>query len=740
MQLDDKLALIAALTTKLLLSYTNEKEQQQQHQAQQQQQQQLLEEYKEFLSSLLDIMLRGKNDNFENEQRMIQSISIYKKIIKGLEQIHQSKALRLSRLRQHNSNSSKNNNSNSNSKPLVHEETLIYAVRKKYTDKYMIQLMNILLDAIEDYNYNNDSNHNHNHNDDDDAAATEVKVKHKVVDGRRILGLALIYGNVGATRVLIQRYPQALAIKDALRGQLPLHVACDTEMIVDDEEDDEEDDHNGNVNVNADTDYIGMNISGDGDNLIHNDSTDDQTQTTTWSFATASTINTSNHHRRQRQKQRQNLTNTMKKKYRQAKLIHLLICHGIKNNVGSTYGGAGGIYEQDDSGTSPLMTLIHSLNNPFTWDDVNDDDDDGNNDDNNDDDDDDDELHHHDLEKPLANLDICIRAAWKSSSRRDDSNNNYFPILHTAMDISSPDAFYRILEIVKMYDKHLKGTDLRGRTALVKAIYSDKIIQRRTSTKDVINMILHSSGGGSSSSNDSGGGNDSGVVNGGFLLSSSSDTIDNHHTTCAMIRDGAGRLPIHTAAEMGLSWMDGLSDIVNAYEEGLDQRHPVSGLYPFVLAAQQEGSGNSSDLNTLYCLVRQRPKLIKEHSSNDIYYVNTAPAYGCGYRQQQQQIQHQQPQQWHQQQHNNNRSIPKQFDREDRPMSASVHRPLVHTSDDRSSSSDITTPTLHSSSSSSVGVTGLGSQSFDQKKATTNPLFDDNPKQRTTNPFDFDSS
>jgi len=392
MQLDDKLALIAALTTKLLLSYTNEKEQQQQHQAQQQQQQQLLEEYKEFLSSLLDIMLRGKNDNFENEQRMIQSISIYKKIIKGLEQIHQSKALRLSRLRQHNSNSSKNNNSNSNSKPLVHEETLIYAVRKKYTDKYMIQLMNILLDAIEDYNYNNDSNHNHNHNDDDDAAATEVKVKHKVVDGRRILGLALIYGNVGATRVLIQRYPQALAIKDALRGQLPLHVACDTEMIVDDEEDDEEDDHNGNVNVNADTDYIGMNISGDGDNLIHNDSTDDQTQTTTWSFATASTINTSNHHRRQRQKQRQNLTNTMKKKYRQAKLIHLLICHGIKNNVGSTYGGAGGIYEQDDSGTSPLMTLIHSLNNPFTWDDVNDDDDDGNNDDNNDDDDDDDEF------------------------------------------------------------------------------------------------------------------------------------------------------------------------------------------------------------------------------------------------------------------------------------------------------------------------------------------------------------
>ena len=29
--------------------------------------------------------------------------------------------------------------------------------------------------------------------------------------------------------------------------------------------------------------------------------------------------------------------------------------------------GAGGLYEQDDLGTTPLMQLIHLLNNPFTW-------------------------------------------------------------------------------------------------------------------------------------------------------------------------------------------------------------------------------------------------------------------------------------------------------------------------------------------------------------------------------------
>jgi len=44
----------------------------------------------------------------------------------------------------------------------------------------------------------------------------------------------------------------------------------------------------------------------------------------------------------------------------------LLVQEGMKYHVGGV-NGAGGLYEQDDLGTSPLTQLIHALNNPFTW-------------------------------------------------------------------------------------------------------------------------------------------------------------------------------------------------------------------------------------------------------------------------------------------------------------------------------------------------------------------------------------
>ena len=67
---------------------------------------------------------------------------------------------------------------------------------------------------------------------------------------------------------------------------------------------------------------------------------------------------------------------------------------------------------------------------------------------------------------------------------------------------------------------------------------------------------------------------------------------------CAKLRDGAGRLPLHIASEMGLLWNDGLGDIINAHYWALEEPHSVSGFYPFILAAQA-GHGRK-DLDMIY--------------------------------------------------------------------------------------------------------------------------------------------
>ena len=128
---------------------------------------------------------------------------------------------------------------------------------------------------------------------------------------------------------------------------------------------------------------------------------------------------------------RSSIIRRKRRKHRQAELIELLINEGIKYNVGGAF-GAGGLYDQDNSGSTPLMQLIHALNNPFRWDENEDDDDEfginkrtqgktniaiRNN------------IPSVAKKRPLANLDICIRAAWNSRGP-----NNHFPILHEAMN------------------------------------------------------------------------------------------------------------------------------------------------------------------------------------------------------------------------------------------------------------------------------------------------------------------
>ncbi len=262
----------------------------------------------------------------------------------------------------------------------------------------------------------------------------------------------------------------------------------------------------------------------------------------------------------------------------QAELIELILKEGLKQNVGGQY-GAGGLFEKDYKGTTPLMHVIHSMNNPFTWD--------------------------------AMLLEICVKAAYESATNLskkmrsglpgvvegdpgditstnaiatgetwemdlvEDGHYFHFPILHEAMGISSPDAFYRIIEIVKEYDANLSGKDRRGRTALMKAIHLDSEkgqrrtqYKRRTSTREIISMII-------------------GAV-----------TSD-----CAKVRDGAGRLPLHIATEMGLKWDEGVRELVYANLEALEERHIVTGHYPFMTAA----AVSNPDLDTIFELMRVRP-------------------------------------------------------------------------------------------------------------------------------------
>ncbi len=68
------------------------------------------------------------------------------------------------------------------------------------------------------------------------------------------------------------------------------------------------------------------------------------------------------------------------------------------------------------------------------------------------------------------------------------------------------------------------------------------------------------------------------------------------------VRDKSGRLPIHVAAERGLTWGNGLEDIFKGYADAieiLDSRQHTK-LYPFAIAA----IGKNNDLDTVYSMLR----------------------------------------------------------------------------------------------------------------------------------------
>eukprot|EP00551_Chaetoceros_affinis_P007294 CAMPEP_0203674270 /NCGR_PEP_ID=MMETSP0090-20130426/15548_1 /ASSEMBLY_ACC=CAM_ASM_001088 /TAXON_ID=426623 /ORGANISM="Chaetoceros affinis, Strain CCMP159" /LENGTH=288 /DNA_ID=CAMNT_0050540103 /DNA_START=37 /DNA_END=900 /DNA_ORIENTATION=- len=67
--------------------------------------------------------------------------------------------------------------------------------------------------------------------------------------------------------------------------------------------------------------------------------------------------------------------------------------------------------------------------------------------------------------------------------------------------------------------------------------------------------------------------------------------------------DRYGRLPIHFAAERGLTWENGMDLIVEAYEESVELHDSKrTGLLPFAIAAAEK----NNDLNTVYNLIHRR--------------------------------------------------------------------------------------------------------------------------------------
>ncbi len=75
----------------------------------------------------------------------------------------------------------------------------------------------------------------------------------------------------------------------------------------------------------------------------------------------------------------------------------------------------------------------------------------------------------------------------------------------------------------------------------------------------------------------------------------------------SFLRDENNRLPIHIALEKGIEWSVELVAIMNANMSHLNQKDPVTGYYPFALAAEEP----RCDLRTIYHLLKMHPGQIE---------------------------------------------------------------------------------------------------------------------------------
>eukprot|EP00980_Cylindrotheca_fusiformis_P030220 scaffold24542_cov166-Cylindrotheca_fusiformis.AAC.4 len=169
-----------------------------------------------------------------------------------------------------------------------------------------------------------------------------------------------------------------------------------------------------------------------------------------------------------------------------------------------------------------------------------------------------------------------------SDAEHLEKSESFFP-LHTAASRCTPRSLFPFM--LQVYKNQLSATDLKGRTPLMIACQSPSANR----SFDILTKIQ-------------------------YILKEDPGQAKVEH------RESGNRLPLHVALESGICWNDGIESLIAVHPSALSKRDPISGLYPFALAAAQDlratlddGSSDASDnhlLTTVYNLLREEPSLV----------------------------------------------------------------------------------------------------------------------------------
>ena len=158
----------------------------------------------------------------------------------------------------------------------------------------------------------------------------------------------------------------------------------------------------------------------------------------------------------------------------------------------------------------------------------------------------------------------------KKPIARDTNRREKYPILHSVVALALPPEV--VWHAANLYRNQIELADRSGRLPIHHA--AESIGKRRRdegimASLEVINILLYSSIFGS--------------------------------TRAAGTVDKDGRYALHTAAALGLDSDNGIDAMVSACPLSLEKRDPITGLYPFALAAAADGSANNVEDVSLRC-------------------------------------------------------------------------------------------------------------------------------------------
>jgi len=175
--------------------------------------------------------------------------------------------------------------------------------------------------------------------------------------------------------------------------------------------------------------------------------------------------------------------------------------------------------------------------------------------------------------------------------------------LHVACRLDCPPGLFPLF--LEIFANHILQPDHIGRLPLHIACLDARVNRRPCEVKTKIQMLL---------------------------LTSSAAGIQ----SCAR-KDHQGRLPFHYALQTGVTWLEGLKELFDASPRLLNERDPITLLYPFLLAAahaEEHGESQSNStistnshlnggksqvprsypsksLNTIYKILRMDPSLVR---------------------------------------------------------------------------------------------------------------------------------